>query len=136
MMERLTDKNIGKASFDTWELCGLDHECKRDCWKPTPCKIPKMVYALAAYEDTNLTPAEITDLARAKEEGRWIPVTERLPEHSGLVLAYYNCGTCDVSFIHNRKWYGDCDDGRVTHWMSLPELPKEAAEAERNEDMS
>lgn len=39
-MERLTSEDIGKASFDTWELCGLDHECKRDCWKPTPCKIP------------------------------------------------------------------------------------------------
>jgi hypothetical protein len=86
---------------------------------------------LAAYEDTNRTPAEITDIAKVKAEGRqWISVTERLPEHSGLVLTYYNCGTCDVSFIHNGKWYGDCDDGRVTHWMPLPEPPK-AAEAEK-----
>ena len=61
MMERLTTKDIGKVCFDTWELCGLDNVCKRDCRKPTPCKIPNIVYALAAYEDTKLTPAEITD---------------------------------------------------------------------------
>jgi len=58
-MERLTSKDTNKVCFDTWELCGLDNVCKRDCWKPTPCKIPNIVYGLAAYEDTELTPEEI-----------------------------------------------------------------------------
>lgn len=50
-IDRLTNKDTLNVSFDTWELCGLDSECKRDCWKPTPCKIPQMVRKLAAYED-------------------------------------------------------------------------------------
>jgi hypothetical protein len=59
-MERLTPDNLKTVCYDTWELCGLDHECKRDCWKPTPCKIPGMIRLLGQYEDTGLTPEEIT----------------------------------------------------------------------------
>lgn len=58
-MDRLTDTNTNKVCFDTWELCGLDNVCKRDCWKPAPCKLPKMIRRLAAYEDTGLTPEEV-----------------------------------------------------------------------------
>lgn len=50
-MERLTDKDTNKVCFDTWELCGLDAVCKRDCHKPTPCKIPKIIRRLAELED-------------------------------------------------------------------------------------
>lgn len=50
-MERLTDKDTNKVGFDAWELCGLDSVCKRDCWKPAPCKIPKIVRRLAELED-------------------------------------------------------------------------------------
>lgn len=50
-MERLTDKDINKVGFDAWELCGLGYECKRDCQKPVPCKIPKIICRLAELED-------------------------------------------------------------------------------------
>ncbi len=36
---RLTNRDTNKVCFDTWELCGLDDVCKRDCREPTPCKI-------------------------------------------------------------------------------------------------
>lgn len=49
--KRLTDRDITKACFDTWELCGLDDVCKRDCIKPEPCKIPQMIHRLAELED-------------------------------------------------------------------------------------
>lgn len=49
--ERLTDRDITKVCFDTWELCGLDDVCKRDCRKPEPCKIPQMILRLAKLED-------------------------------------------------------------------------------------
>lgn len=52
-MERLTDKIITKACNDPWDLCELDSVCKRDCYKPTPCKIPHVVYRLAQIEDIN-----------------------------------------------------------------------------------
>lgn len=49
--KRLTDRDVTKVCFDTWELCGLDDVCKRDCRKPEPCKIPQMILRLAQLED-------------------------------------------------------------------------------------
>ena len=48
---RLTDRDVTKVCFDTWELCGLDDVCKRDCRKPEPCKIPQIILRLAELED-------------------------------------------------------------------------------------
>ena len=50
-MRRLTSKNLRRACNDPWDYCGLDLVCKRDCFKPEPCKIPKLVDRLAAIED-------------------------------------------------------------------------------------
>lgn len=59
---------------------------------------------------------------------RWIPVTERLPEESGEYLAY--CGEYDgICVIYyeilktKSKWRTNWKE--VTHWMPLPEPPKE-----------
>ena len=78
---------------------------------------------LAAYEDTGLTPQEITD-------GRlltgWIPVHERLPEEFAEVLisdgdwvgyGYYH-GNPDSSGWGDT--IADCDT-TVSAWMPLPE---------------
>ena len=56
-MERLTNPDTNKVCFDPWELCGLDKTCTREC---IGCKLPAKIRLLAAYEDTGLTPAEIT----------------------------------------------------------------------------
>lgn len=60
--KRLTDKDITKVCFDTWELCGLDNVCKRDCREPEPCKIPQIIHRLAELEDKieNGTLVELT----------------------------------------------------------------------------
>lgn len=68
----------------------------------------------------------------------WIPVTERLPEYDGTYLAFTTSGT-----VTTARWYAEHDmrnyrgdfirhmEGRfhrnVTHWMPLPEPPKEDA---------
>ena len=58
-------------------------------------------------------------------EQKWIPVTERLPDKRELVLAYSKFVKMKVDFItDNGKWY--LTPG-VTHWMPLPEPPKEEA---------
>ena len=83
------------------------------------------------------------DLAEAADEiermsaqvPRWIPVEERLPEDRSnvLVVAYWHerwgvyMGWCAPE---RAEWsvhvgIGDRDDVAVTHWMPLPEPPKE-----------
>ena len=75
--------------------------------------------------------------------GRWVSVEERLPEHGTDVLVLTAPGTlslgqnCVVAeYIHPRmeksgvfiNFYAGYDDKNilaVTHWMPLPELPKE-----------
>ena len=69
----------------------------------------------------------------------WIPVTERLPEDERQVLAYYGFdhgdGYLGMMFVQVLDWFGHdpkphfqhegLNGMRVTHWMPLPELPKE-----------
>lgn len=71
--------------------------------------------------------------------GKWIPVTERLPEICGypvLMAAVNKYGQkkivkgftnyeCPVEFCTNEKEYDLCwHCWEVTHWMHLPEQPK------------
>lgn len=72
---------------------------------------------------------------------KWISVDERLPEVSDLVLVIANgkpkenvelINACLIaSFWGDEGWIADGFDGwdklKVTHWMPLPESPKEEA---------
>ena len=83
---------------------------------------------LQAYKDLGT----VEELAALKERTRWIPVNERMPDKSG------RCLTCDQEgnihiFEHNPRskhpFFIRPDDMRYyqpTHWMPLPEAPKEA----------
>jgi hypothetical protein len=64
--------------------------------------------------------------------GKWIPVTERLPEHGEMVL-------CNTSyFVEVLQWderaetwcgqYRGYHKSYVTHWMPLPEPPMRKGE--------
>ena len=54
---------------------------------------------------------------------KWIPVSERLPDESGEVIGYDAIHGIRVMFYHYSLIYTDWK--RVTHWMPLPEPPKE-----------
>lgn len=74
-MERMTDKSLTKACNDPWDYCGLDHVCKRDCHKPEPCRIPKMVHRLAEIEDVlgdTYDLGRLRELVQADREGRCV----------------------------------------------------------------
>ena len=119
----MTDKEIVQALH----ICGEGHPC-RDCQlygKEISCVETLCKYALALIE--RLT----AENAALREKQRWIPVTERLPENDGRVLAY-----CKDRMIHDMKWSWVQDEwfdkvsgnrffeGFVTHWTPLPEAPE------------
>lgn len=71
--------------------------------------------------------------------GRWIPVSERLPEKTGYylvcdstIVADGMMGRQDVSKYvigrHGGHWYGAIRRECITHWMPLPEPPEEVQE--------
>ena len=63
---------------------------------------------------------------------KWISVKERLPEEGEDVLAYLGEGIFEICWMlkdgvwETRDSYLDTD--AVTHWMALPEPPKEEGE--------
>ena len=77
--------------------------------------------------------AEIADhlIANGVTIQKWIPVSERLPEDSRGVILCTRSRIVGVGFYdkNTRSWVqhysggGICVD--VTHWMPLPEPPKE-----------
>lgn len=65
----------------------------------------------------------------------WIPVTERLPSRDDAVLCVGDNGISIADFVCGGKWcalpmfYVDGEqETNVTHWMPLPEPPKEATD--------
>lgn len=69
--------------------------------------------------------ALVTRLAADAAEREWISVEERLPEPGVDVLAAYrdrhiNMGTAGDDWLEE-----DIEDGNITHWMPLPEAPRE-----------
>ena len=83
-----------------------------------------------ARENANEACAKWEGLYRAKlgKESGWISVKDRLPEDYQRVLCLFESGTMEVSFRASVKGFcyeGFKQTGKVTHWMPLPEPPKE-----------
>lgn len=75
---------------------------------------------------------QIADLENklATVNGGWIPVTERIPEHEDPVLCFIKNGQQDILQFDKFEnlWVGmqwKYKRHAVTHWMPLPEPPKE-----------
>ncbi len=63
--------------------------------------------------------------------GKWTPTDERLPEHGDVVLCHHKHFDCQVICQWDKRsnvWLDDkwtYGTGCITHWMPLPEPPKE-----------
>ena len=93
------------------------------------------------YHDEYKKFYDMSELLPTIEVPRWIPVTERLPDHWGhvLVFTYWNerwqtmIGWLGVS---QKMWriltpHGEYEYAAVTHWMPLPEPPNDGEVWER-----
>lgn len=150
-MERLTErgedgKYFVRISGDNDLILGAEQrllpglEKWTGWWEHTV--LGNIVDRLAAYEDTGLIPEEAQQM-------RWIPVEERLPEKQGeyIVFAdgkvttdmYIVCdeierwlhydGSLNEFYIdpYSSKPTREPPYPKVTHWMPLPQPPKEAS---------
>ena len=70
----------------------------------------------------------VKEIARLREERRWIPVGERLPDEPRRMLAFVpSVYGPQVAFVSNGKWQDGTEysiGGRVTHWQPLPPGPE------------
>ena len=102
--------------LDVDDVCKID-ECI-DCYQEDFCFIYRAADHLIANGVT------------VQQHGRWIPVTEALPKNDDLILCYGG-GFCMCSFFKG-KFYDFDENGYpyevtgITHWMPLPEPPKES----------
>ena len=83
---------------------------------------------LAMYQD-ELVPGFRKQIEEMESKSKWIPVTERLPEKGEEVLVVDRFGFIEMGFvketIYGHKYWLGCEGDDVTHWMPLPEPPKE-----------
>ena len=84
----------------------------------------------AAYTADHLLANGVTVAKNATVESKWIPVSERLPERrKDVVIIALRWGEVDVGWCEDGVWGSEFvdkyEDGEVTHWMPLPEPPKE-----------
>lgn len=56
---------------------------------------------------------------------KWIPVSERLPEDDSHVLVARKNGDVDTDMHIYTWWKVGPVERNITHWMPLPEPPKE-----------
>lgn len=127
-MDRLTfEGDFCTIAMCREQKCPYDGSCsQREVWD-----------RLKAYEDTGLEPEEVAALREQESncpeieaikgveidqvKTGWIPVTERLPEVGMVVLVYSEDDGVSVDY-HGGDSFGYA---LVTHWMPLPEPPKE-----------
>ena len=140
MAERLTNRtHDGHAYLVNVKDDEQEVECKSE--NTAQCILDSWE-RLAAYEDLGT----VEELAELKERTRWVPVGERMPDMCGfkcLVCAknkfeQTHVFTAFTGYMeHGKLEFHSCESTHddlsvweITHWMPLPEAPKEADHAD------
>ena len=142
-MPNTREKPIGRLTLPHYGgkghymKCSEQFGCSGEC---ADCEeLDKIVERLAYYEDM---------IANGVTVQKWIPVTERLPEHRGeylvvkqlfgdsyvRVVSFAKDGRKISKYDFQNRWknvwyeydseYGYITIDSVTHWMPLPDAPK------------
>ena len=68
----------------------------------------------------------VEELEKDSKDSKWISVKERLPATGTLALVYGSLGAMTVArYIARNDWVVPGLFSTITHWMPLPEPPKE-----------
>ena len=110
-------------------------------WEECFCMVTfdRITFIEQKLDNCPIEPLDMID--KAPTVNQWISVKDRLPEKEGEYLCYrrsLNDGYCELlryGVIYNKgrkrtfyffdSEYGDVEANNVTHWMELPEPPKE-----------
>jgi hypothetical protein len=66
------------------------------------------------------------EIRKLREERRWVPVSERLPEPGTIVIAFINGEVMEATFCggNGLHWQTDRGGFHATHWQPLPPGPE------------
>lgn len=83
-------------------------------------------YKLLMREAADQIEHDQKEIAALREKRRWISVTEKTPEYDMPQLALNADGDALIANYAYGEWFDTWgQDVEVTHWMPLPEPPKE-----------
>jgi hypothetical protein len=73
----------------------------------------------------------IAEIARLREERRWVPVGERLPPDNVAVLCWVDGCGAEMAWREKEQWFLSfagyrISDSTYTHWQPLPPGPEAA----------
>jgi len=99
--------------------CGREHDCGiHGCRivREAADLIEKLTDRCARYAE---------EIAVLQEREKWVPVTERLPDQCMDILVSYRDGHILMGTAMCDDWIEeDLEDGKITHWMPLPNGPE------------
>lgn len=100
-------------------------------------KLLREFATMESAQGSHYTAADLLAAAELLENGRPIPVSERLPKNEVGVLAYVHDGNL-ANWItacwdeHKQQWFVDVHDSDcwrdpeyITHWLPLPPRPEQ-----------
>jgi len=131
-----TPEEIKKGLADSIEKAGWDIDCggASDLLWSLEKANESMIDALALIQQLENHIGELTEMVQQLESAqpKWISVEERLPEENFEVLMLFKHNMAVGWYSGEDDWYSNTDDGfyascdgTPSHWMPLPEAPKE-----------
>lgn len=137
MRERLVDLIEKSGMVETRSRCSIiadDLIAAGVCFAPAEIVIRKDITdnMLRQIQNAFTMPTMIMPYIPEQESveivPQWIPVTERFPEENGIYLTFNKKKQYEFHMFQTgkRMWKGIWQEDGVTHWMPLPEPPKEA----------